>query len=263
MNFVQKLAMCMLFFFTAGLVYANHAVTASAAARALNIKCPLACYQKEKLLISTFKKYPLSLTVSEIVKSAYAKLGVEVEVRYLPGKRSLHYSNTGHADGELFRIQGIDHIYPNLVRIPVAIMELETIAYAKRTDIVIDGWASLTPYKIGFLRGFRKAEDNTQGMHVYSAEKMSSLFNLLVNGRVDLVIESRIGGKNSLDSKAYAAVMPLEPPITKFKIFHYVHRENKSLVPGLTKVLREMEASGELQKIIDDMIERDFSLTNK
>ena len=259
MNFVPKLTIGMFCFFIASLVYANNAVTASAAARALNLKCPLACYQKEKVLISTFKKYPLSLTVSEIVKSAYAKLGVGVEVRYLPGKRSLHYSNTGHADGELFRIQGIEQVYPNLMRVPVAIMELETIAYAKRTDIVIDGWASLKPYKIGFLRGFKKAEKNTQGMHIYSAEQMSSLFNLLVNGRVDLVVESRIGGKNSLDSQFHASVMSLEPPIAKFKIFHYLHRENKSLLLGLTKVLEEMQTSGELQQIIDQMIERGFA----
>ena len=236
MNLLQKLSTGIVLFITANLLYANNAVTASAADKALNLKCPIVCYQKEKVIISTFKEYPLSLTVSEIMKGAYRKLGIEVDIRYLPGKRSLHYSNIGHADAELFRMAGMNNVFHNLIRVPVALMELETVVYARRSDIVINGWVSLKPYKIGFLRGFKKAEENTQGMHVYFAEKMSSLFDLLVNGRVDLVIESRIGGKNSLDPEAHAVIIPLEPPIDKFEIFHYLHRENKSLLPRLTKI---------------------------
>ena len=258
MNLAQKFSIGVLSFLVASLSYANNAVTDNSTDETLNLKCSQSCSQKKSIIISTFKEYPLSLTLSEIMKGAYRKLGIEVEVRYLPGKRSLHYSNSGHADDELFRIKGIENIFHNLIRIPVVLIELETIAYAKRNDIVIDGWASLKPYKIGFLRGFKKAEINTQGMQVYFADQMSSLFSLLVKGRVDLIIESRIGGQNSLDPQVHFEIQPLEPPIDKFKVFHYVHKANKSLVPELTKVLQEMETSGEIKKIIEKMVDRNF-----
>ena len=258
MNLVKKLVISVLFLLIASLSYANNALTINCNDERLNLKHSPSCSQKKMIIISTFKEYPLSLTVSEIMKSAYLKLGMELKIRYLPGKRSLHYSNSGHADGELFRIKGIGNIFHNLIRIPVVLMELETIAYAKRNDIVIDGWASLKPYKIGFLRGFKKAEVNTLGMQVYFAEQMSSLFSLLAKGRVDLVIESRLGGKNSLDPQVHFEIKPLEPPIEKFEVFHYLHNTNKSLVPKLTKVLQQMKASGEIKKIIQGMIERNF-----
>ncbi|EPJ53694.1 MAG: hypothetical protein OFPI_09490 [Osedax symbiont Rs2] len=257
-NLVTKLVISILFLLITSLSYASNAVTVNCTDKASNLKKILSCYQEKTFIISTFKKYPLSLTVAEIIKSAYSKLGMQVEIRYLPGKRSLHYSNSGHADAELFRIKGIGNKFHNLIPIPVVLMEIETIAYAKRNDIAINGWASLKPYKIGFLRGFKKAEINTRGMQVYFAEQMSSLFALLVKGRVDLVIESRLGGKYSLDPEVHIEIKPLDPPIEKFEVFHYLHRTNKSLVAELTKVLLQMEASGEIRNIIETMIEGDF-----
>jgi len=258
LNLGKRLLMSVLYILIANLCHANNAVTDKCSDKTSDQEHSQSCFQKHIVIISTFKKYPLSLTMAEIIKRAYRKLGMEVEIRYLPGKRSLHYSNSGHADGELFRIKGIENEFHNLIPIPVVIMKLETIAYAKRNDIVINGWASLKPYKIGFLRGFKKAEVNTLGMKVYFAEQISSLFLLLSKGRIDLVVESRLGGKHSLDPLFHFEIKPLEPPIEVFDVFHYLHKANKSLIPELTKVLRQMKASGEVKRIIEDMIGRNF-----
>ena len=162
-NLVQKMTIGLLLFLLASLSLANNALKADSASESLNLKCSLSSCQKKSIILSTFKKYPLSLTVSEIMKSAYMKLGLAVEIHYLPGKRALIYSNSGHSDGELFRIKGIEDNFHNLIRIPVALIELETIAFARRNDIVIEGWPSLQPYKIGYLRGFKKAEKEYSG----------------------------------------------------------------------------------------------------
>ena len=95
-------------------------------------------------------------------------------------------------------------------------------------------------------------------MDVYLADQMSSLFKLLVNGSVDLIVESRIGGGYSLAPYAHFGVRPIEPPIDKFKIYHYLHKANKSLIPKLTKTLEEMKASGDVKKIVEEMIQTKF-----
>ncbi|EPJ51079.1 MAG: hypothetical protein OFPI_18380 [Osedax symbiont Rs2] len=258
MNLIQKVIIATLLFLLAGLSFANNELTADSTGDRLNLKCSESSCLTKSIILSTFKKYPLSLTVSEIMKSAYKKIGLAVEIHYLPGKRALIYSNSGHSDGELFRIEGIENNYHNLIRIPVALIELETIAFARRNDIVIQGWPSLKPYKIGYLRGFKKAEKNTQGMKVHLADQMSSLFKLLVNGSVDLIVESRIGGGYSLAPYAHFGIRPIEPPIDKFKIYHYLHKSNKSLIPRLTETLQEMKTSGDVKKIVEEMIQRKF-----
>jgi len=258
MSSIQKLIISVLLLLIAMLNATSNAVAEDTTNHALKLKCSLAKCQKDKVILSTFKKYPLSLTVSEILKSAYNKLGIAVEIHYLPGKRALLYSNSGHSDGELFRIAGIEKTFRNLIRIPVALIELETIAYTRRNDIVIDGWSSLQPYKIGYLRGFKKAESMTQGMDVQLADQMSSLFKLLVNGSVDLIVESRIGGAYLIDPQIHLGVRPIEPPIDRFEIYHYLHKSNELLKPRLTKALQKMKSSGDVKKIVNDMIERDF-----
>ena len=218
-------------------------------------ECNFSCYQETGLLFSTFNAYSLSLTVTEIIQTAYKKLGIDTKVQYVPGNRSLKFSNDGHADGELFRIQGMNKTYPNLLRIPVPLLELETMAYARGGDIEIKGWSSLSAYRLGFLRGFKKAEQNTQGMQTFSAESMSELFDLLARGRLDIVIESRIGGRMLSAEKKPFSITVLEPPIDKIRIYHYLHKDNKLLIPTLSAVLRQMTASGEIVQIVQQMAE--------
>ena len=231
-------------------VYANDIVINK---RAGSSYCDFSCYQKSGLVFSTFKAYSLSLTVTEIMHRAYKKLGIETKVQYVPGNRSLRFSNAGHADGELFRIKGMSKDYPNLIRVPVPLLELETMAYARRDDIKIQGWSSLSTYRLGFLRGFKKAEQNTQGMQTFSAESMPELFDLLARGRLDIVIESRIGGRIINTEKKQFAITALEPPIDKIKIYHYLHKGNKLLIPTLNRVLEQMKASGEIAEIVRQM----------
>jgi len=250
MQYCFKIMMAIACLLSCNAVYANDSVSNKKTSSA---SCDLSCFQKSGLVLSTFNAYSLSLTVSEIMQQAYKKLGIEAKVRYYPGNRSLRFSNEGHADGELFRIKGMNKDYPNLIRIPVPLLELETMAYARRSNIEIDGWSSLSPYKLGFLRGFKKAEQNTQGMQTFSAESMPALFDLLARGRLDIVIESRIGGRMFGAPKMQFDIRSLHPPIDKIKIFHYLHKEHKLLIPHIVTVLEQMKASGEITQIVQQM----------
>jgi len=211
---------------------------------------------KKELVFSTFNSYTLSHVVSSVLKEAYVKLGVNTSISYLPGNRSLLYSSAGIVDGELFRIEGLQREYPELIQITEPILELVTIAYSSGVEFNINGWESLKPYKLGFLRSFKKAENNTKDMNTYQDDSLSNLFRLLSKGRVDLVIESQIGASVILLQEDKLEVKAIYPPVDRFYIYHYLHKKNKDLLLPITAVLSEMRLSGEIQKIIDSTIQK-------
>jgi len=213
-------------------------------------------YNKSALVFSTFNSYTLSHVVSSVLKEAYVKLGISTSISYLPGNRSLLYSSTGIVDGELFRIEGIHREFPELIQIKEPILELETIAYSSDVEFNIDGWKSLNPYKLGFLRSFKKAENKTKGMNIYQDDSLNNLFKLLSKGRIDLVIESQIGASVILPLEDKSEVKALYPPVDRFYIYHYLHKKNKKLLLPITTVLTEMRLSGEIQQIIDSTLQK-------
>jgi len=213
-------------------------------------------YNQTELVFSTFNSYTLSHVVSSVLKEAYVKLGISTSISYLPGNRSLLYSSTGRVDGELFRIEGIQREFPDLIQITEPILELETIAYSSDVEFNINGWKSLNPYKLGFLRSFKKAEKNTQGMNTYQDDSLNNLFKLLNKGRIDLVIESQIGASVILQLEDKPVIKALYPPVDRFYIYHYLHTKNKNLLLPITDVLSEMRRSGEIQQIIDSTLQK-------
>ncbi len=58
---------------------------------------------------------------AEILKVAYGKIGIPIEMAVMPGKRALKESSKVKADGEVHRIFKIGEVYPTLIRVPTPI----------------------------------------------------------------------------------------------------------------------------------------------
>ncbi len=98
-------------------------------------------FAQDRLVISTFPDTNSNVAAKslKIVREAYRKIGIEIEMRYLPGERAIGSANSGITDGELFRIEGMSEEYSNLVPVSVPICTAETVAYSVK-DIEINGW---------------------------------------------------------------------------------------------------------------------------
>ena len=59
-----------------------------------------------------------------IVREAYRRIGVEVEIQKYPAERALRLADQGVADGEVQRIDGIDKRYTNLIKVPAVRVKL-------------------------------------------------------------------------------------------------------------------------------------------
>lgn len=200
--------------------------------------------------------------MKQVLVDAYAELGMEIDLRLLPNKRSLEAVNSGLADGEGGRIAGMEKVYPNLVMVSEPLFSLKVLAYTKKLDIKIDGWNSLKPYRVGVLRGAKYAEYGTKGMgRVLLGSLSTQLFKALDADRVDVVV---IHESNNLALSGVKGVKALQPPLQEIIIFYYLNKKHKKLIPALNCAIKQVkhrinkEVVGKLEKSCQALMNRGF-----
>jgi polar amino acid transport system substrate-binding protein len=208
------------------------------------------CIAGPVMRISTlFESDPATEVATRILTEAYAALGITLVVEAMPGERSLVSANTGATDGELYRKVNMDKLYPNLRMVPVPLMRYEIAAFCRCAPFAVNGWDSLKPYRIGFVKGIKIIEQNTVGMQIESVGTLKQAFGKLELDRTDIVLSNRATGIAMLRSLGLNDVILLHPSLASFPVYHYVSRNHEELVPRLTEVLRQMTKSGRLEHI--------------
>jgi len=202
------------------------------------------------LQVSTLLEEDPATSIAErVVTEAYRRLGLSLQVRHLPGERSLRSANSGDTDGELYRKLGMERDYPNLVIVPVALLTYEIVIFTQGTHFVVNGWESLRPYTIGYVKSIKIVEQNTQGMRVEVASTLRQAFLKMTMGRSDVVVANKNSGLAVLKELNLTDIKVLSPSLATFPVFHYLHKKHAALVPRLTAVLQQMQK----EKTIDTL----------
>jgi len=184
-----------------------------------------------------------------ILREAYSKLGIKLEIRKLPGARALKFSSSGQLDGEVLRIDALKNAFPMLQQVNPPITFIEAAVFSSGPKFTVDGWKSLSPYSIGVIRGIKFATDNTSGMTRYIAPNYQTLFKMLSAGRLQVGVVPRINGLWHQTLLGDAKINELRPALQRFDLFHYLHRKHSSWAPRLEVTLTEMKASGRFTEI--------------
>jgi len=194
----------------------------------------------------------------EILRVAYARLGIEVQFVAVPALRSLVESSEGRVDGEVQRVLNVENQYPTLLSVKPSINYIEPSAFVKKLDLKVQGWASIAPYSIGIVRGVGSSEAGTKGMRrVTPLPSMEALMRMLAADRIDVAVNDRLSGmlilrQLGLDSE----LRPLDPPLQHVPLYHFLHVRHVGLVPRIEEVLRGMSVSGELEQIRAQAVKR-------
>ncbi len=184
-----------------------------------------------------------------VVKEAYRRLGIPVEVKWLAGKTALELSSSGRLDGEVQRIDGLDRRFEHLVQVPVPVNYLEGVAFSKRQDFPIQGWFSLRPYRVGIVRGILFAEQGTRGMRVTAAGSYKELIELLHRLDIDVAVMPRINGLFEIRQANLKTLKELPGVLETLFLYHYLHKKNAHLIPKLEQELKSMLLDGTTQRI--------------
>ena len=216
----------------------------------------MTCSAKEPLKITGIKGSVNSTISTAVLKEAYQQIGMEIEYIPLPGARSLHTSNSGEVDGELFRIKNVEKKFTNLIPVPTPINILEAVVYSQDKSTKIKSWEDLRKYKIGIQVGIKFDERGTAGMDRIMVDTNEQLFRMLSAGRVDIAVVARTNGLKTLAKTKITNIYQLSPPIQLYPLYHYLHRKNQHLVEKLDKALIRMQHSGRIQQIRNSYLEK-------
>jgi len=209
---------------------------------------------KEILVLNTAFTSPLSTEAQTgfadvVVGEALRRIGYGMESVQLPAERALINANAGIDDGDLLRVDGLQKTYPNLIQVPEKIIDLEFVVYTKNREFPVRGWASLKPYSVGIITGWKILEKNiTETAELTKVKNADQLFTLLLKDRVDAVVYSRWVGLDNIKQHRIHGLKLLEPPLARRGIYVYLHKKHRLVVPKLAAALRAMKADGSYQR---------------
>lgn len=214
----------------------------------------------ETLVFTTPAGPPLSMTnqqgfIDLVVGEALSRMGYQLKVSHLPAERALINANNGVDDGDLNRIGGLEKNYPNLIQVPERTFDMEFAGFTNNPQIHITDWDSLKPYTVGLITGWKILERSIPtATQLTTVKNPEQLFNLLVNGRADIILYGKWQGLSYIKEHNLKGIKYLEPSLARMDMFVYFHKKHQALVGKFTDILRAMKQDGSYQKIYDSIL---------
>lgn len=187
--------------------------------------------------------------VDVIANEAFLRAGVSLKLVRLPAERGLINADAGIEDGDLSRIEGLEKLYPNLVRVPEKLVDWEFVAFAKDKNLEAR-WPIIREKVVGYITGWKIYEQQLQGApHIVATNGSEQLFHLLDRGRVDIALFARWMGQAQIEKLHLKGIHQLQPELARREMFIYLNAKHTSLVPVLANNLRAMKQEGFYQRV--------------
>ncbi|HSW05083.1 substrate-binding periplasmic protein [Aquabacterium sp.] len=208
------------------------------------------------LRLARLENVPDQALGAEILTAVYRRLGIPVVFVDLPAKRSLLESSEGRVDGEVQRILAVQTQYPTLVALQPSFNYIEPSAFVKDLALRVEGWPSLAPHSVGIVRGVGSSEAGTRGMaRVEAVSTMDQLMQALAAGRYEVAVNDRFSGLLIIQRLGLGKVLRVvDPPLQHIPLHHFLHERHRALVPRVEQELRNMQGSGELQRVRQEAV---------
>jgi len=174
-----------------------------------------------------------------VLQEACRRLAIELTIVRLPSERALLNANDGVDDGNFARVAGLSETYPNLIQVPESITRFEFVAITGGKQFTPANWASLEPYDVGIITGWKILEQNITG--VKSLTRVADrhiLFNLLKAGRVDCIVYDQRQAQVAAKDESFSAMTILQPQLAVREMYPYLHKRHQNLVPRLAEAIR-------------------------
>ena len=198
--------------------------------------------------------------ISEVIlRKAYQLLGHQLQIKRLPPKRALLAANAGSYDGDVQRIYSVAQSYPNLLRISPPINYIHGTGFVRKAaNIEVHSWQGLKDYRVGIIRGIRFAETNVPKEVATTYRDYRELATALSSKKIDIGIYPLSNGIYQTLLIGEEDIVPLESPLERFDLYHYVHKKNLHLIDDLHQLFVRFEQQGILEKVRRRVLEITF-----
>lgn len=194
-------------------------------------------------ILNTHNK-SLNKTTEFLMTQAFKRLGITIELRYRPDRRSIVEANNGIVDGEFARITSITDTYPNVVIVPEPLAYRDLVVFSLNPDIDLSSYhLGQKDYLIGYMFGWKNASDLLRDhQEKTSTSDHEVLFKLLKQGRIDLALYTRIGGIDNLTENMHNAKYSYSQSLLRYPAYLVLHKKHRAIAPKLAQVFRELKA---------------------
>jgi len=190
--------------------------------------------------------------LDQLVAELFARLGLEAQVMvYEATERGIINANKGIEDGLVLRVRGLEKAYPNLVMVPEKLIDNDFVAISVNHDFTTDSWASLAPYEVAYIIGWKIFESNLPPVRqIVTVADANQLFTVLEKDRTQVALYERWQGLWRLRNLG-ARGRILEPPLARTEMFIYLHKDRQGLVGRVSAELAMMKADGSYRAIFE------------
>lgn len=182
------------------------------------------------------------------------RLQVNLTVVNLPGQRSIEYLKSGKIDGDWSRVDGFSKVVPGLIKVSEPMATHPFLAYSLKHNLKINGWKSLKPLRVVYLRGWKIIERELSGFHDYlhPVDDASIALSLLTANRADVFIHVPYVIEPLLKTKEfkYSGIQALRPPLDYQNVHTYLLEKHQDLAERMARALKKMKRDGSYDALV-------------
>jgi len=190
-----------------------------------------------------------SIVIERILYEGLKRSGYQMIAR-VTGMRTT-VAGVNYGDSAILSLQtdGWDQRYENLIKVPVAIDDVEFTVYSRSGEVYrISGWEDLAGLRLGYRWQNEFVADNVSragASELISVNDHLDLWDTLLTGETDVVILPRLAHFEHRFPLGVqrAGIVERQP------VYSYVNKSYAHLVPALEKAYSEMIADGALEAI--------------
>jgi len=201
--------------------------------------------------------------VSEaVLTEALRRNNIKLVLEIYPPKRAELLVNLGKVDGDSHRINEFNKNNPDIIRVSEPVQSIRQSVFTKKLNFQVDGWKSLSPYKVIFVEGIRLAENEirkaVKEQNLIPVDTIETSFKMLAKDRGELLITSPETGFATMKklSLEKSGIKILTPPVTEIYLYTYLNKKHEKLASKISDSLKEMKADGFYQRIIENIAEK-------
>jgi len=195
---------------------------------------------------------------TEVVKTAFKRVGYNCKIKFVPWKRALEQSKTGHYHGLLgaFFKKSREEFYTYSDSVYKTNMVFFSL---KEKNIKFKKLEDLSKYKVGVTRGYHYSKEFDSAINIQKEEvsKLEQNIYKLLNNRIDLFVDSRevvlwlLKTKFTKESKLIKIINPALANKDLYITISKKVKNHKEIIKQFNKGLKEIKQDGSYQKIIE------------
>ena len=185
-----------------------------------------------------------SIIIERILYEGLKRSGYQMIAKATGMRTAVADVNYGDAVILPLQTDGWDKLYPNLIKVPVAIEDVEFTAYSQSgSSHQFSRWEDMTGLRMGYRWQNESVENNisrTNAGKLVTLNDINELWASLLGGEIDVVLLPRM----SHYEYRFPSGIKRSGVVEKQPAYTYINNKHEHLVPLLEKAYREMFNDG-------------------